>query len=261
MTGRGLDILKLKLISFVGTVLLTVAWCGVIPQSLLWLKMLLGFLGASSLPVLALVLSEAMKHTRNITIYMLRLVLLAALCAFPYYVLYHEPGSAFRFSDYLSGPFTVFYCVGVLLIYDKLPYKWLKTGSIFLFIAVSVFLGVEYAPVSVIIAYFVHIYASEKDRKFRNFNILLFSIAIGLIGGVLLLFGNTKLYVLDLYTLVPLSGAALAIPLLNRYNGFDNPVEHKVLRGFLKFSFYVAYLILTGGLALLKYYVIAGNVT
>ena len=259
MRERGLDVFKLKLIAFTGTAMLFAAWSGIIPSSLQWLRILLGFLGSVSIPVISLVLSEAIKHTRSVTLYMVRLLVMAVLCAFPYFMIYHDPSSGFRFSDYLSGPFTVFYCVGILLIYNKLPYKWLKTGSVFMFVLISVFIGIEFAPVSVIMAYIVFIYSSEKERKFRDFNIILFSVAIGVVGGLFLFFGGTKLYNIDLVSLVSLSGCALAVPLLRLYSGSDNSFENKAVRFIAKYSFYFAYLMLTVGLALLKYYVIASN--
>ncbi len=257
--GKGLDTFKLKIIGYVGTVLLSLAWCGIIPDSLTWLKVVLGFLGAVSIPVYALLLSEGLRHTKSVTLYMVRILVLAILCAFPYYTIYHNPGSGFLFADYLSGPFTVFYCAGILLIYDKLPYKWLKTGSLFLFVVMSVFIGVEFAPVSVIIAYIVHVNRDEKASKFRNFNIILFSIAIGVIGALFLTFGGKKFYNIDLLTLATLSGCALSVPLLNRYSGTANNFENKAQLFLAKYGFYAAYLILIVGIALAKYFIVEGT--
>lgn len=254
-----LDIFRLKIIAFAGTVLLNFAWSGFIPVSLTWLRMILSFFGASSIPILCLVISESIKHTRSIFKYMLRLIILAVLCGFPYYILYHDllSGQSY-FREYLSGPFTVFYIVGILIVYDKLPYKWLKNGSIFLFVIISVFFGIEYAPVSVIIAYIVHIYCKEDQRKFRNFNIFLFCVAIGIVGGVLYFYANrnSQFLTVDLLQLITLSGSILAIPLINRYNGHDNPFLSNKARFAAKYAFYLGYLVLISGLAVLKYFLV-----
>ncbi len=261
---QGLDIIKLKLIAFTGTVLLNIAWCGIIPSSnnMLWLRIVLSFLGASALPILALITSESIKHTRSLFKYMLRLLALSVICGFPYFFLYHNPtASNTMFKEYLSGPFTVFFVTGILFAYDKLPYKWLKNTSIVLFIALSVFFGLEYAPVSIIIAYFIHLYSSEDKRKFRNFNIVLFCIALGAIGGFLFYYtkGKSNVLNIDLLQLVSLSGCVLAVPLLNLYNGKENKFTGKASRFLVKYAFYFGYLALIAGLALLKNFVIFKN--
>lgn len=259
---RGLDILKLKLIAFTGIVLLNIAWCGVITNSLTWLRFMLSFIGAPAIPILALVTSESIKHTRSLLMYMIRLLVLSVLCGFPYYFLYHNinAGDAV-FREYLSGPFTVFFVTGILVAYDRLPYKWLKNSSVFLFVALSVIFGLEYAPVSIIIAYFIHLYSSDVKRKYRNFNIILFGVAIGVIGGFLYFYTHGKSSVpnIDLLQLVSLSGSIFAVPLLNLYNGKDNIFTAKASRFIAKYAFYLAYLALISGLAIFKNFVILAN--
>ena len=243
--------LTLKIIAFAGTVCLNLAWCGLI--KLLPLQLALSFIGASSITLIAFAANEAVKKTSNLTKYLLRLLLLAVICAFPYFTVYRDLSTAFKFSNYLSAPFAVFFIAGVFSLYDKLPYKWMKTGTLILFVIISAVLGVEYAPVSVIFALFIHCYDSEPQRKFRDFNIVFFSVVIAAVCAILYF---TKIEFFkgnELLKTATLSGAALAVPLIKNYNGENNPFTKPVACAVAKFAFYFAYAALIGSVALIKY--------
>ena len=251
---RGFNMLTLKIIAFAGTVCLNLAWCGLI--KLLPLQLALSFIGASSLTLIAFAANEAVKKTSNLTKYLLRLLVLAAVCAFPYFTVYRDLSTAFRFSNYLSGPFAVFFIAGVFSVYDKLPYKWMKTGTVILFVIVSAALGIEYAPVSVIFALFIHCYDSEPQRKFRNFNIVFFSIVIAAVCAVMYFMKLEFFKGEELLKTATLSGAALSVPLINNYNGENNSFTKPLATAVAKYAFYFAYVALIGSLALIKYFAV-----
>lgn len=119
------NVLKLKIVGFIGTILLTLAWSGVIKS--LPLIVIFGTLGASSITIFTFLMNEAYKHTRNVTVYMLRLIVLSLLAAFPYFMIYHRIDlDAADFHNYLSTPLMIFYCLGIIFICDRWKQKGLR---------------------------------------------------------------------------------------------------------------------------------------
>lgn len=251
-----IDLFWIKIAACAGTVLLVLAWSGIVKETLL--SFVLGFFGSSSILLFSFALNEAVLHTRSFNKYMLRVLILAVICAFPYFILYRDLTSSFRFGDYLSGPFSVFYGIGCIYVYDKLKVKWMKYASLVILLLISVFLSVEYAPFCLIYLFFIHCYSSSEQRKYRDFNIILFSCAIFLICGALYLFGPFRSSI-DLLKAASISGGALGLPLIRNYSGEYQKSGSRSARLFGKYFFYVLYPSVIIIFAAVKYFLVSAS--
>ena len=251
-----IDLFRIKIIGAAGTVLLMLAWSGIFRNTLL--SFALGFLGSSSILIFGFALNEAVNRTRSLSKYMLRILILAVICAFPYFTLYRDLTASFRFSDYLSGPFTVFFGIGSLYVYDRLKVKWMKTASVIVLLLISVFLGVEYAPFCLIYLFFIHCYSSSEQRKYRDFNIVLFSAAVLAVCLFLYFFGPARSD-LNLLKAASLSGSGLGLPVIRCYSGDYQKSGKSFARFFGKYFFYALYPSTIIILAAIKYFLVTGG--
>ena len=249
------SLFTLKIIGFFCLVISTVAWSGLVRQELL--RFILGFLGAPSILIFLFAMNEALKKTSSVNKYMLRVLALAVISAFPYFMIYRDLTSEkISFSNYLSAPFTVFYSIGIIYSCDKIKSKGLKTFMLLLFIGMAMFIGVEWAPVSLIFAIIIHNYDAPPLQKFRDFNIYLLSGAILIIGGFLYLSTEAFRTSDDLFRIITTSGAMLGVPLIKNYNGEYSRKEGKFAKFAMKFGFYFAYPTMLIVIAVIKYFVI-----
>jgi len=253
---RTINNLQLKIIGFVCLVLSNIAWSGIVPSGSV-LQFILGFLGAPAIVIFLFSMNEALKFGSSLNKYMIRLLILALVSAFPYYMVFSNQGdNSFKFANYLSSPFTVFYCVGILYIFDKIKTTWIRNGSMIFFIIISLFLGIEWAPISIIVAYILHVYDTDEKRKYRDFNIIMLSVAILVASGFLYFFGGSMKGTTDLFRLMTTGGCALSIPLIRIYNGENNTFIKKWSQFIAKWCFYFAYPALLGVLVIIKFILI-----
>lgn len=134
------NMLQIKILGFICIIMLNVAWSGIIRLD--GLCFVLGFLGSAGISLFLFAMMEKLKHTVKLTGYMLKLLALSAVSAFPYYIVYCSENA--RLSTYLPSSFTLFFCVGAITIYDRLKQKSLRIFSVIFFCIVSFIFGVEW---------------------------------------------------------------------------------------------------------------------
>lgn len=105
-----------------------------------------------------------------------------------------------------------------------------------------------------LVAYFIHEYDGEKQRKFRNFNICLFLFAFcaACLFIIFMTDQEQKGGILQNATMV---GCVLGIPFINGYNGKITNSESVVAGKFVKWSGYFGYLLFLVVFAVIKYFV------
>lgn len=251
-----LDLFWIKIIGSVGSVLMTLAWSGIIQNALL--SFVLGFLGASSILLFGFAANEAFKLARSLNRYMIRLLILSAVCSFPYFILYRDLLTTFRFSNFLSGPFTVFYGIGCIYVYEKLRVKWMKRSSAVALILFSVFLGVEYAPFCLIYLYIIHCYSEYEQMKYRDFNIILFSAAVLAICLSLYFFVPAELKP-ELLKAASMSGTGLGLFFIRNYSGEYQKADSRLAVFFGKYFFYFFYPSVIIIFAVVKFFLVTGG--
>ena len=229
-----INMLQLKTVAFGLMILLNLAWCGLIKNSLL--QFVLGFLGSISIPLFLFIMNESLEHTGNITRYMLRVLVLALVSALPYYIVYTDFGSdRIQLGAFLSSPFTIFYCIGAINLYKKISQPNIKLIALVFFVLTSWFIGVEWAPYAIILAFIIH--SCNERPNYRDYNIIMFFVVIALVSAVFCFAGSGPSD--ELIKNISLSGVIAGIPLIRMYNG-EQGVNDKN-RKLMKWSFYVAY--------------------
>ncbi len=234
---KTLSMLHIKLIGFACIVMLNFAWSGIVQNNIL--KGVLGFIGSAGITLFLFAMNEGMKHTSSLNKYMIRVLVLAVLSGFPYYAIYHNFASdSLQVGSYLSSPFTVFFCMGAIVLYDRIQYKKIRIFSIFFCVLVSWFFGVEWAPYAVILAYMIHL--CDDRPNYRDYNIIMFFVVIALVSAVFMISGAGDKN--ELIKNISLLGAVLALPVIRMYNGERGSSDKSAK--LVKWSFYMLYPVL-----------------
>lgn len=247
---RELNMLQIKSIGLVCIVLLNLAWSGIIRNTAI--SFVLGLFGSTGITLFLFAMNEAVKKTRNLTKYMLRVLVLALVSAIPYHVVYYDYGSSLlRFRTYFSAPFTLFFCIGAMVLYDRIAQKGIRTVSVFFFCVVSFILGLEWAPYALILAYFIHLY--EEKPRYRDYNIIMFFTVVAVICGVFLLSNTGNFEKSELLKNVSLIGCVFGIPIIRAYNGaYGSEEMGRKTSKLIKWSFYLFYPLLLAALVAVK---------
>lgn len=246
-----MNISKLKSIGFAALIMLTLAWSGIVKN--VYVVLALGFFGASALTIYLFVMNETLTETRSLTKYMLRLLGISILSAFPYFMIFRDLTAKFSFGDYLSFPFTIFFCVGVITVLDKIKSQGIRIFVFIIMCVFAMFIKVEFAPFTLILAYMIHFY--EDKPRYRNFNIIMFFSCV-FICAVLFYVLKTGFKTTELMQTATLLGVILPLPLLKNYDGEFCKNETKAKKAIFKWSGYASYLLLVVVLALIKYYLV-----
>lgn len=212
MSDKNIDIFKLKIIGVITMVMLNISLSGIIKP--LYITIPMGIIGTMSLTIFAFIITESYKKTSSLYKYMLRILLVAVISAYPYMWVFGEP--AFNIKNFFNSALTAFICVGGISIYDKMQNTAQRFICIFFITAVSVFFKFDWAPYAILLVFVFHIY---KDKL----NIAAFYIITGC-----MVFFLVSLYVLftdpdypreELFINFRLLGCILPLPLLKKYNG------------------------------------------
>lgn len=251
MKKKELNLLQIKAIGLLCTVLLNLAWSGILKNTAVCF--VCGLIGSAGITLFLFAMNEALQKTSNLTRYMLRVLILSVLSAVPYHLVYYDySDSLLRFRSYFSSPFTLFFCIGALVLYDRIAQKRLRTASVLFFCIVSFFLGLEWAPYAVILAYFLHLYGDKP--RYRDYNIILFFTVIAAVCGVFLLSGSDLFNRGELLKNISLIGCLLGIPVIRRYNGLHGSENMgKRAAGCVKWAFYLFYPLLLALLLAVKF--------
>ncbi len=263
----GVDHFVLKLITLASITAYIFAFSGIV--TLKPLSFILGILGYASLPLLALCSIEAYKHSEKLTPLIVRNIVLAVLCAFPYRFAFYNQKSLSDIRSYFSLALTCLFCIGSVMFYDKMKTQIQKMFCVAFLCAISLFIGMEFAPYMPIIAFVVFIYLKEQEGKdsaaFENgdkeriaavnrrrylfsqytfikisFFIVTLAVVIPLVSLLFSKFapGYSEAYKDELKRNFCMPGMLLALPLIRLYNGrkgIDNRVTKIVFRGYYLF--------------------------
>ena len=214
-----LNLFKLKIIAFISLTFFTLSISGLISNSILNYSFM--FLGFVCVPLFAFIIIEGYKHTRSINKYLLRILLLAILTAFPHRYVILAIASAFDAQSFYSSAFTGLFCLMCIVIYDKIANKYAKIFCIIFTVVVSFVIGYEFAPHAIIITYILFIC---RDKKFfeKAYYLVSYALVITVVS-FFMLKGAKGDNNIELYQNICLSGSILAVPLLKKYDGTKGP--------------------------------------
>ncbi len=234
-----LDIFKLKLIAFASLTLFTISISGLISN--VTVNYIFMFLGFVSLPLFSLIILEGYKHTKSVNKYLLRILLLTLLTAFPHRYVCMSANNAADAQVFYSSAFTGLFCLLCIIIYDKLKGKFAKIFCIIFTVAVSFIIGYEFAPHAIIITYILLIC---KDKKFaeKAYYLISYPLVVSIVS--LFMLSSADGSKTELYQNICVSGSILAIPLLKKYDGTLGPS--------CKIFSYIYYLLLLGIITAIK---------
>lgn len=218
---KGFSSLTLKLIAIAAMTIDHIAWETVPLESPL--GQLLHLIGRITVPIMAFMIAEGYRHTRNLRRYAGRLALFALLSHFPY--VYYKTGTFTLFFFNTSVIFTLLLGLLVLILLqdNRIPTPLAILGTIVLLLLAQFGNWSHYAVVWVVI--FGQFSGQPKQAMVRSAGVTVLYFLAGLLS-----LGSLVRWYECLYML----GGLLAIPLLSRYNG-----QRGRLR--LKYLFYIYY--------------------
>jgi len=208
-----LNSFHLKLIGMFSVTLLTLAFSGLIKNTVL--QIIFGILGSVSITIFTFLIVEGFKHTRNLTKYMLRLLFIAFLAAYPSRVLFGV--TKLSLQDFFSAPLTAFICLGAISLYDKLKTKGQKTFCIIFICLISYIANFPWTPYAIILAFILFIY--KDNFKMLAYYVITFYTVIAAVSLVFLIssnnFSNSSEWLMNISQI----GCILALPLIKSYDG------------------------------------------
>lgn len=222
--NKGIDSFHLKLIAIFG---MTLDHIGIVFDAYLslWAKCLLYALGGLTFPIMAYLLCEGYRHTRNVKKYMLRLLVFAAITQVPY---------MWALMPQINVLFTLL--MGLLAIHITQTVKNKALSRLFLggLVLLSIFADWGIIGVPMVLIYF---YAEGKWKKIILPLLPPFVLMVALPMWALLS-GEIRVLPSMIYFLV---GCLLTIPLLANYNGHrGKPMRH------LFYVYYPLHLVVLG---------------
>ncbi len=233
------DFNVLVIIATVLLIPLNLAFCGLIKAS--WLIILLGVVGASGLPLWALVIAQGTYYNGSTIRYMLIMLAGAIMSAYPYFLCFGE--KSFKAQSFFSLSFTAFVYLGSILLMDKFKvhaYKILTSVTVLL---LMIFVIRSDWALALIPGYIVYLF---KDKFIRlAYYMTSFSIVFLIVGIVMYMpqkgAGNTSEYL----HMIAMSGSCLSLPLVRFYN--EGPVRRPI-----RYTPYIIYPLILLGLFFLK---------
>lgn len=206
---------KLKLIAMLSMAALSVSFSGLVDRYFA-LKMFLGIMGWTSIGLYAFLITEGYRQTRNLTKYMLRVLLFAVLSALPYRYVYASAEDALSPHFFYSAALTAFFCLGAIALYDRLKTPQQKKFCVVFVCVMSFIIGLEFAPYAVILTYIIHIYREKRFTEMAYYMIS-FMVIFALINVVFLF--TTDWDRTELYQNICMVGCILSVPLIKKYDG------------------------------------------
>jgi len=212
-TKLKLNAFHLKITGMFSVTLLTLAFSGLIKNDVL--QIVLGILGSASITIFTFLIIEGYKHTHNVTKYMLRLLFIAVLAAYPSRVLFG--GTKLSPQDFFSAPLTAFICLGAISLYDKLKTKGQKTFCVIFICLMSYIASFAWAPYAIILVFILFIY--KDNFKMMAYYVTTFYTVIAVVSLFFLIgvndFNNSSEWLMNVSQI----GCVLALPLIKAYDG------------------------------------------
>lgn len=188
------------------------------------LAVCIGVIGTVSITIFIFLSIEGYKKTKNVTKYLMRLLISAAIAGIPYYLI---TKGALAEGTYYNGIFTVIFLVGGISFYDKIKNKNVRYFLILLVIISSIFVGLEWAPFALIAGFIMFIYWNQ--RKMMSFNIIALYITLALVSMYMLVsnangVNKNELHINDEWLInISQLGCIIGLFLIKKYNGKRGP--------------------------------------
>lgn len=272
----GIDHFVLRCLTFVFLTSYIFAFSGIITNRAV--VIIMGIFGYAALPLLALLSVQAYIHNRKLSTLIIRNLIFAILCALPYRFAFYSQKSFSDIRSYFSLALTCFFCIGSVMFYDRMKTKYQKMFCAAFLCAVSMLIGMEFAPYMPIISFVFFIYMKEQDSRdadgiannnkeriaaigrrkylFSNYTFIKVSFYIVTLSIVMffvsLLFaryvnGYSDSYGDELTRNYCMPGMLLSLPLIRIYNG-----RKGISNRFTKIVFRVYYLLLLALVVMIK---------
>ena len=260
----GIDYFVLKTLAFASLTSYVFAFSGII--TIKPLVIILGIIGYASLPLFAFCSVESYKHSQKLNSLIIRNIIFALLCAFPYRFAFYSKKNLSDVRSYFSLELTCLLCIGAVMFYDRMKNKTQKMFCVAFMCAISLFIGTEFAPYMPIITFVLFIYIKEQEGKdeagFANgdkdriaavnrrkyllsqytftkvaFFIVTLSIIIPIVSVLFSRFvpGYSETYQDELLRNYCMPGMLLSLPAIRFYNGekgIENRLTKVVFRGY-----------------------------
>lgn len=225
---------SLKCIGFLSITCYSFAYSGLISN--IWIQFILSTIGSIGLPVFAFLIDEAYKRTGNLTKLMTRALIVALIAAFPYRYAFYGANDGWKPQSFFSGALTSFCGIGLILFYDRMKTKNQKIFCLAFVCAISMLIGMEFAPYALILVAIIHLTRNKKFYEMAYY-IASFLIVIALVSLFMLKFTNYAEYAqIELLRNISLIGGVFALPLLKKYDGSRGPSNK--LTAFLSYAYY-----------------------
>ena len=225
---------SLKSIGFLSITCYSVAYSGLISNQ--WIQFILSTIGTLCLPIFAFLIEEAYQKTGNLTKLMTRSLIVALVAAFPYRYAFYAAKDGWLPQSFFSGALTSFCCIGLILFYDKMKTKNQRIFCLAFVCALSMLIGMEFAPYALIIVAIIHL---TRDKKFFEmaYYIASFLIVIAAVNLFMLKFTDYADYSqTELLRNISLFGGVFALPLLKKFDGTKGPSNKLITFG--SYAFY-----------------------
>ena len=225
----GVDHFMLRCAALLSLTCYVIAFSGIITNQIA--MYILGNIGYASLPLFALLSMEAYRHAHKLSTLLVRNIIYAVLCAFPYRYAFYSQRSLADIRSYFSLALTCFLCIGSLMFYERMKTQFQRVFCIGFLCAVSLLIGMEFAPYMPILAFAMFIYLLEQEGKDK--------------AALSLLFGRSEEYRAsfpdELKRNYCMPGMLLSLPFIRTYNGKEG-FSNKVVKVFLRL-FYILLLV------------------
>ena len=216
------NIFTLKIISFISLTFFTLSLSGFITYAPL--QFAFQVLGYVCVPLFALIILEGYKHTKSVNRYILRVFLIAVIAAVPHRYLCAAADNLFDPYLFFSAALTGFFCLGSIILYERMNSRNTRIICIVFTVVVSFFLQLEFAPHALIIMYIIHIC---KDKKFVElaYYITSYCAVIAIVSAFMLFMRseNTVEIKDELLQNLAILGCIPALPLIKKYDGTKGP--------------------------------------
>ena len=159
----GVDHFMLRCAALLSLTCYVIAFSGIITNQIA--MYILGNIGYASLPLFALLSMEAYRHAHKLSTLLVRNIIYAVLCAFPYRYAFYSQRSLADIRSYFSLALTCFLCIGSLMFYERMKTQFQRVFCIGFLCAVSLLIGMEFAPYMPILAFAMFIYLLEQEGK------------------------------------------------------------------------------------------------
>lgn len=236
---------SLKCIGFASITCYSVAYSGLISN--LWIQFILSTLGTLCLPIFAFLIDEAYRRTGNLSKLMTRSLIVALIAAFPYRYAFFSAKDGWLPRSFFSGALTSFCCIGLVLFYDRMKTKNQRIFCLAFLCALSMLIGMEFAPYALILVSIIHITRNKKFFEMAYY-IASFLIVISLVNIFIAEFtayGNYSQT--ELIRNISMIGGVFALPFIKKYDGTRGPSNK-----FITFISYVYYPLMLLALCLIK---------